>query len=66
VHSLQEVQPIADRLAKATADTLDIEAQSVSISLAIGITLAKDSACELGELIAEVDQSMYRVKNSRT
>jgi diguanylate cyclase (GGDEF)-like protein len=62
VRSLQEAQPIVDRLARVTSELIQIENNMIEVSVAMGVALAEKLETPLEELLAAADKAMYAAK----
>lgn len=64
VRSLQEAQPIVDRLRRVTAEAIEIGRRSIEIGVTIGVALADSLETPLEDLLAAADTAMYAAKRS--
>lgn len=64
VRSVEEAQPIVDRLRRVTADPITIDGRSIEIGVTIGVALADSLEMALEELLAAADKAMYASKRS--
>ena len=62
VRSLQEAQPIVDRLARVTSELIQIENSMIEVSATMGVAFAENLETPLDELLAAADKAMYAAK----
>jgi len=60
----QELEPILERLAAATAEPIEIGQLKLSVTATIGVALAVDTSVDLEQLLAEADRDMYAKKGA--
>lgn len=57
-----DLEPLAWRIVKAVQEPIDLGDMVVNVDCSIGIATFPEPASDPGELIAQADQAMYRVK----
>lgn len=60
-----EVAILVDRVHEALDVRLIIEGHDLRLGASVGVARTADSDCDIGELLAQADQSMYRDKKRR-
>jgi len=58
----REVEPIVKRLTLATQRPIEIDEQTIKLSVTIGVAIAEDTTDDLGQSIAAADSDMYAAK----
>jgi diguanylate cyclase (GGDEF)-like protein len=64
VRSLNDAQPILERLRRVTSDPIRIENHTLEMRASIGVALADDVTVPLEELLVVADRAMYAAKRS--
>jgi diguanylate cyclase (GGDEF)-like protein len=64
VRSLQEAQPIVDRLRRVTAEIIEIGRRSIAVGVTIGVALSDSLETPLEDILAAADTAMYAAKRS--